>query len=60
MKRLRKFAQLLHVIWVEDIQYWIWWNTIGKWRTNKHLKEGRCLVCGHLIESDNCHCHTLI
>ena len=60
MKKVRKFAQLLKVIWYEDIQYWVWWHTIGKWRVDKHMKEGRCLRCGHLIESDNCNCHTLI
>lgn len=61
MKRLRKFAQLLKVIWVEDIQYWVYWNTIGKWRVNKHMKEGRCLKCGNLIEEPSCHCdHILI
>jgi len=52
---------MLKVIWVEDIQYWVYWNTVGKWRTNKHIKEGRCLKCGKLIEDPNCHCdHILI
>ena len=61
MKKIRKFAQLLKVIWVEDIQYWVWWHTIGKWRVDRHIKEGRCLKCGKLIESDNSHCdHILI
>ena len=61
MKRLRKFAQLLKVIWVEDIQYWVYWNTIGKWRVDKHMKEGRCLKCGNLIEEPSCNCdHILI
>ena len=60
MSRIRKFARLLKVIWVEDIQYWVYWSTIGKWRVNKAIKEGKCLVCGRSLESDNCHCHTLI
>lgn len=61
MKKIRNFAQLLKVIWTEDIHHWLWWHTIGKWRVSKHIKEGRCLKCGQLIESDNSHCdHILI
>ena len=60
MKRLRKFAQLLKVIWVEDIEHWAWWHIIGKWRVDKHMKEGRCLVCGNKSESEKCVCHTTI
>ena len=63
MKRFRKFAQLLKVIWVEDIQYWVYWNTIGKWRVDKAIKEGRCLRCGNKLTSDYCNecvCHKFI
>jgi len=60
MERLRKFAQLLKVIWVEDIHHWIWWHTVGKWRIDKCMREGFCLVCGNKSESEKCECHTRI
>jgi len=60
MKKLRKFAQLLKVIWVEDIQHWMWFHTIGKWRIDKCIREGICLVCGNKWESEKCECHTRI
>ena len=60
MKKLRKFAQMLKVIWVEDIHHWVWWHTIGKWRIDKCMREGICLVCGNKLESEKCECHTRI
>ena len=60
MDKLHKFAQkLTKVIWVEDIQYWFWWNIIGKWRTDKHLKEGQMPCMWTPNRKGNCHiCHT--
>ena len=56
MEHLRKFAQLLKVIWVEDIHHWIWWHAIGKWRVDKCIREGLCLKCSK--KSEECDCHT--
>jgi len=56
----RKFAQMLKVMWVEDIHHWVWWHTIGKWRIDKCMREGICLVCGNKSESEKCVCHTTI
>jgi len=60
MKKVRKFAQLLKVIWYEDILYWIDTKFFLPRRIDKYFKEGRCIRCGNLIESDRCQCHLTI
>jgi hypothetical protein len=56
MHILRRFTDRVKVIWNEDIHYWVWWHTIGKWRIGKNIREGKCLKCGKLIGSDDSHC----
>ena len=52
MKKIRRFAHKLKVIWNEDILYSIWDWCFWKFKYPRVYKNKRCLKCGALLDSD--------